>query len=314
MRAPSSCPLIRKLRLAAGDTPGKYRAAGARAGRREFRDALDALAAALDRLATRDADSSPSAARISPIVARRAEAAADARSRAGRPGCAATDDARRRRGSAGSTSAPQGWQLHASPLSVADVFRRQVDETGARVDLHVGDARGRQRFLALHVAARPRRRGDRLLGQPVRLRDAGAAVRAARPAAAELRRAHRRRRRRRAAGAEGERRARVPAVHDAARAQRGARAAGRGVRARRPRFPRAGAGRRLEDRAACCGFARSATRCCWAARASGKASTCPATRCRSSSSTSCRSRRPTIRCWRRGSRSCAAEGGNPFMD
>ena len=41
-------PLIRKFRLAAGDTPGKY-AQQALAGRREFRDALEALAAGLDR-------------------------------------------------------------------------------------------------------------------------------------------------------------------------------------------------------------------------------------------------------------------------
>ncbi len=41
--------------------------------------------------------------------------------------------------------------------------------------------------------------------------------------------------------------------------------------------------------------ARSATPCCSAARASGKASTCRGPRCRSSSSTSCPSPRPTIR-------------------
>ncbi len=41
------------------------------------------------------------------------------------------------------------------------------------------------------------------------------------------------------------------------------------------------------------------------ARASGRAWTCRARRCPSSSSTSCRSPRPTIRCSRRGSTSCA---------
>ena len=81
---------------------------------------------------------------------------------------------------------PHGWQLHASPLSVADLFRRQVERIGARVDLHVGHARGRPRLLALPARAGPRRRGDRLLGEPVRLRDAGAALRAARPARAQL--------------------------------------------------------------------------------------------------------------------------------
>ncbi len=34
------------------------------------------------------------------------------------------------RGSAGSTSQPQGWQLQASPLSVADLFAKQVAESG----------------------------------------------------------------------------------------------------------------------------------------------------------------------------------------
>lgn len=42
-------------------------------------------------------------------------------------------------------------------------------------------------------------------------------------------------------------------------------------------------------------FQRPATPCCWAVRVSGRASTCPATCCRSSSSTSCRSSHPTTR-------------------
>ena len=107
-------------------------------------------------------------------------------SRAGRPGCVA----RRRAattGSAGSTSAPQGWQLHASPLSVADVFRRQVDETGrAWIFTSATLAVGRD-FSHYTAQLGLDRRRDRLLGQPVRLPDAGAAVRAARPARAEQR-------------------------------------------------------------------------------------------------------------------------------
>src|SRR6187455_2627368 len=69
-------PLIRKLRLAAGDAPGKL-AQQALATRTEFIDALEALAAGLDRLATEMrmvAERSEDVA----VVARRAEAAADA--------------------------------------------------------------------------------------------------------------------------------------------------------------------------------------------------------------------------------------------
>ena len=118
-------PLIRKFRLAAGEAPGKL-SQQALAGRRDFVDALEALAAGLDRLATEMrlvAERSEDVA----VIARRAEAAADAL-------------ARWQSGLAGEASSAewirwidvgvQGWQLHASPLSVADVFRRQVDQTG----------------------------------------------------------------------------------------------------------------------------------------------------------------------------------------
>jgi len=119
-------PLIRKFRLAAGDTPGKY-AQQALAGRREFRDALEALAAGLDRLASEMrlvADRSEDVA----VVARRAEAAADGLER-WQAGLRGADDAPDDWIRWMDISA-QSWQLHASPLSVADVFRRQVDETG----------------------------------------------------------------------------------------------------------------------------------------------------------------------------------------
>ena len=118
-------PLIRKFRLAAGEAPGKL-SQQAHAGRRDFFDALEAHAAGLDRLATEMrlvAERSEDVA----VIARRAEAAADAL-------------ARWQSGLAGEASSAewirwidvgvQGWQLHASPLSVADVFRRQVDQTG----------------------------------------------------------------------------------------------------------------------------------------------------------------------------------------
>ena len=117
-------PLIRKFRLAAGDTPGKF-SQQALAGRQPFREALDALAAGLDRLASEMrlvADRSEDIA----LVARRAEAAADglARWQAGLRDDAPDDWIR------WMDIGAQSWQLHASPLSVADVFRRQVDDTG----------------------------------------------------------------------------------------------------------------------------------------------------------------------------------------
>jgi len=119
-------PLIRKLRLAAGDGTGKL-AQQALAGRTEFVAALDELAAGLDRLAGEMqlfAERSEDVA----VVARRAETAADcvARWKAGFSG----DDDETPQWIRWIDLGAQGFQLHASPLSVADVFRRQVDQTG----------------------------------------------------------------------------------------------------------------------------------------------------------------------------------------
>jgi ATP-dependent DNA helicase DinG len=119
-------PLIRRFRLAAGETPGKF-SQQALAGRREFVEALEALAAGLDRLATEMRLVAERSEDIA-MLARRAEAAADSLERwqAGLRGSGdAPDDWIR-----WIDVSAQGWQLHASPLSVADVFRRQVDATG----------------------------------------------------------------------------------------------------------------------------------------------------------------------------------------
>jgi len=117
-------PLVRKLRLAAGDATGKF-AQGAMASRRAFRDALDALAAGVDRLG---AEMERFAVRSEDVaaIARRVADVADTlgRWKAGFDGDA-TDDWIR-----WIDVGAQGWQLQASPLSVADVFRRQVEETG----------------------------------------------------------------------------------------------------------------------------------------------------------------------------------------
>jgi len=119
-------PLIRKLRLAAGEAAGKF-PQQALAGRRDFVDALEALAAGIDRLATEMRLVAERSEDIA-VVARRAEAAADglARWQAGLRGNAEAPEEWIRWIDIGA----QGWQLHASPLSVADVFRRQVDQTG----------------------------------------------------------------------------------------------------------------------------------------------------------------------------------------
>jgi len=117
-------PLVRKPRLAAGDATGKF-AQGAMASRRAFRDALDALAAGVDRLG---AEMERFAVRSEDVaaIARRVADVADTlgRWKAGFDGDA-TDDWIR-----WIDVGAQGWQLQASPLSVADVFRRQVEETG----------------------------------------------------------------------------------------------------------------------------------------------------------------------------------------
>lgn len=118
-------PLMRKFRLAAGDAPGKF-SQQTLESRDGFRAALEALTAGVDRLASEMqlvADRSEDVASI----ARRAEAAAEALDR-WQAGLGRTDDADE--WIRWMDVSPQGWQLHASPLSVADVFRRQVDDTG----------------------------------------------------------------------------------------------------------------------------------------------------------------------------------------
>jgi ATP-dependent DNA helicase DinG len=117
-------PLVRKLRLAAGDATGKF-AQNAMASRPAFREALDALAAGVDRLG---AEMERFAVRSEDVaaLARRVTDVADVLGR-WKSGFDddATDDWIR-----WVDVGAQGWQLLASPLSVADVFRRQVEETG----------------------------------------------------------------------------------------------------------------------------------------------------------------------------------------
>jgi ATP-dependent DNA helicase DinG len=116
-------PVIRKLRLAAGELPGKF-PRDAMIGKPAFATALDALAAAIDRLT----------AELT-LFAERGEDIANVANRA--------DDVARRLARWRSDSplpdadggewirwvdvTPSGWQLQASPLSVAPIFRRQLD-------------------------------------------------------------------------------------------------------------------------------------------------------------------------------------------
>jgi ATP-dependent DNA helicase DinG len=123
-------PATRRLRLALGETPAKItqRVAAEKEG---FIAALDELTAALDRL---DSELNLFAERSEDIAhcAERARSAAAQLAR-WRAGLAEQDE----RGDAGAIAwirwvdvTQTGWQLHASPLSVADVFGKRVAESG----------------------------------------------------------------------------------------------------------------------------------------------------------------------------------------
>jgi ATP-dependent DNA helicase DinG len=122
-------PAIRKLRLTLGDTPGKL-AQNVAAAREGFIDAQDELAAALDRLATELALFAERSEDLGNCARRATDAAAClARWRRGHDPNAESDNG----GNAWIRwvdVTPQGWQLHASPLSVADLFAKQVTESG----------------------------------------------------------------------------------------------------------------------------------------------------------------------------------------
>ena len=118
-------PAIRRLRLAAGDLPGKLPRDVA-LGREGFAAALDELSAAVDRVATelghfaeRSEDLASVAARADDAAHRiaRWRDAADAPDEAGERWIRWLD------------VTPGGFQMHASPLSVANLFRRQLDAT-----------------------------------------------------------------------------------------------------------------------------------------------------------------------------------------
>ena len=116
-------------------------------------------------------------------------------------------------------------QLNSTPLSIADVFQRQI-EGGARAWIFTSatlsvkqDFSHYQQEMGLDGRAHSR------MGQPLRLCQPGAAVRARAHAGPEQPRVHASRGQGRAAGGRGKPRARLPAVHQPARHARGARAA-----------------------------------------------------------------------------------------
>ena len=180
------------------------------AERPDFVDALDALAAGLDRLSGARWQLFAERSEDVAVIARRAEAAAEALSRwkAG----LRTEDAGGEAWIRWIDVGPQGFQLHASPLSVADVFRRQVEQTGrAWIFTSATLAVGRDFTHYTDSSGSPTRRP--VAGKARSTTPAGAAVRAAGTARAEQHRAHDRGRRTRRLPVCRPRRPRVLAFH-----------------------------------------------------------------------------------------------------
>ena len=122
-------PAIRKLRLALGETPAKI-AQRVAVDREGFSAALDELTAALDRLATELGLFAERSEDIGNCAQRASEAATQlARWRGGLEG-APSDDSGKTPWIRWVDVTQSGWQLNASPLSVAEVFGKQVGESG----------------------------------------------------------------------------------------------------------------------------------------------------------------------------------------
>ncbi len=123
-------PAIRKLRLALGDMPGKL-AQRAAAEKEGFADALDELTATLDRLSTELARFAERSEDIANCAQRATDAAARlARWRVGLGDSAESDGTATPAWIRWVDVTQAGWQLQASPLSVAEVFSKQVAESG----------------------------------------------------------------------------------------------------------------------------------------------------------------------------------------
>jgi len=118
-------PALRRLRLAGGELPGKQSREVAM-GREGFADALDELAASVDRVATELGHFAERSEDLASIASR----AQDASLRIARwRGAADVPDDGGERWIRWLDVTQNGFQLHASPLSVANLFRRQLDAT-----------------------------------------------------------------------------------------------------------------------------------------------------------------------------------------
>jgi ATP-dependent DNA helicase DinG len=117
-------PAVRKLRLAAGEPPGKF-PREALLAQPAFAEAVEALAAAVDRLATELGMFAERGEEVANLASRADDASRRlARWRSGSP---VADDAETGDWIRWVDVTPNGWQLHASPLSVAPIFRRQLE-------------------------------------------------------------------------------------------------------------------------------------------------------------------------------------------
>ncbi|MEO6928142.1 MAG: ATP-dependent DNA helicase, partial [Casimicrobiaceae bacterium] len=132
-------PAVKRLRLALGDIPGKLPRVAALA-RADVSAALDALVAAVDRAASGLAHVAERSEELAALATRtqelgerltrwRDDTASDTASDIATD--AAVDDADAADGYIRWVDvSPYGFQLHSSPLSVARIFRRQVDTSG----------------------------------------------------------------------------------------------------------------------------------------------------------------------------------------
>ncbi len=123
-------PALRRLRLAAGEATGKF-AQAAIAARPGFVEALAGLSAALDRLAAEMALFADRSEELGQIARRAQDAAARlGRWRDGLDAHGGTADTPGHDWIRWTDVSAQSIQLHASPLSVAEIFRRQVADSG----------------------------------------------------------------------------------------------------------------------------------------------------------------------------------------
>ena len=123
-------PAIRKLRLVFGEVPGKL-AQRLAAEKEGFAEALDELTVALDRLASELGLNAERSEDIGNCAQRATDAVAQlARWRAGLAESAPEEGVPQVAWIRWVDVTHSGWQLHASPLTVADVFSKQVAESG----------------------------------------------------------------------------------------------------------------------------------------------------------------------------------------